>query len=158
MPAETAASRAFVYFWCGGGALILLFLACRWLFPDDKTKEMEHAPGREVIFPYGTLLHEDLYPGSIFNHGGSIMRIYGADVPPEQIAAFYDDALTKLGYTRVAPVHDPHFGGPVLAQWVNGPFTYRVFLEPPPNRINGSVYTNQFKYYPYARLSNAPDN
>jgi hypothetical protein len=146
------ANRRFLWVWLGGLALIVALVALAHLFPDRKTRLMKKAPGRDVVFPYGKQL-DVVEVDSLGEAGAYVMRSYGTDQPDEVITGFYDPALAKLGFTRVATTDEnPIFPGRMIAQYASGPFTFRLYVEKPPVRRGGVTYTTEFPRYFEAKL------
>jgi hypothetical protein len=152
MPTPKPPMRPFLFVWGGGIFLLLLLVGVTNLLPDSKTKALRTAPGLDLVFPDGVLLDRG-GSTSLFGSGASDVRAYGTSVPVERIVAFYDAALPPLGYTKVPPTPDPHFHADILAQYVNGPFAYRLFLVLPPTRVNGYTYTTEFARYLQTKIS-----
>jgi hypothetical protein len=145
--------RRLLYVWLGGIALIAAFVMYTRFFPDRKTRMMRVAPGRDVVFPYGKQL-DVVEAESLGNAGAYLMRSYGTDQPDEVITGFYDPALAKLGFTRVTMTEEsPGFPARMIAQYANGPYTFRIYLDKPPVRRGGVTYTTEFPRYFEAKLA-----
>jgi hypothetical protein len=124
------------------------------LLNDAKTRALESAPGRHLVFPRGRLL-EDATSTSIAGRGASSERTYGTNASAEDIMAFYDEALRRLGYTdsgEQAAGPDAQ-GTRLLASYRNGEFTYRIYLAKLPKRVKGFTYTTEFAHMLVTKLS-----
>lgn len=147
--------RLVLILWLVGFVVVLLLVALTTLFPDRKTRALRQAPGVDLVFPDAALL-DTTRSTSILDWGAHVMRIYGTDLPPEPIIAFFDAELGKVGYTPTAPTLDEHFPAGehhTIRQYRNGIFTYRLFLMPPPLRVGGRTITREYKHLLYTRLS-----
>ena len=133
--------------------LVAAFVVYTRLAPDRKTRLLRKAPGRDLVFPYGKQL-DVVEVESLGEAGAYSMRSYGTDQPDEVITGFYDPALAKLGFTRVAMTDEsPISAGRMIAQYASGPYTFRLYVVKPPLRCGGVTYTTEFPRYVEAKLS-----
>lgn len=123
---------------------------------DGKLRQLQQAPGYDLVYPGGQLLETQKVP-SMQDAGAYRMYVYGTDATPTDITAFFDATLTRLGYAPVSPTPDSAFTTQqenLLRQYQNGPFTYRLYLLPLPRHIAGRWVTEGYAHILYAKLNN----
>jgi hypothetical protein len=155
---NTEGSNGVPYAWYGLLLVFVLIFLIANLFRDQKSKDIERAPGKALVFPGAKLLHVT-QEYSFLNSGACIQRDYGADVSADVVQTFFDRELESLGYTRVPPVREAHYPGGAphfVAQYRNADFTYSVYLVPPPLRVAGKTITREYRHVLVTRLSNSP--
>jgi hypothetical protein len=140
-----------------GIAALIVGLAIFGFGSDDgKLRELQQAPGFDLRYPYGTLLDEVSMP-SAGGIGADHEFIYGTDSTPEEIVGYFDAELGKLGYTPTPPTPDrimTPYQNRMLRQYQNGPFTYRLYLLPLPDRVNGKWHYTDFAHTLYTKINN----
>ncbi len=140
----------------GIAVLIVVSMVIAFSSDDGKLRELQQAPGYTLRFPNGTLLDEVSMPSS-GGIGADHEFIYGTDASPEQIVAYFDAELGKLGYTPTPPTPDrimTPYQNRILRQYQNGPFTYRLYLLPLPDRVNGKWHYDDFAHTLYTKINN----
>jgi hypothetical protein len=140
----------------GIAALIVGSMIFGAVSDDGKMRELQRAPGFDLRFPNGSLLDEVSMPSS-GNIGADHEFIYGTNATPEEIVAFFDSELGKIGYAPTPQTPDrimAPYQNRVLRQYQNGPFTYRLYLLPLPDRVNGKWHYDDFAHTLYAKISN----
>lgn len=123
---------------------------------DGKLRELQQAPGYTLRFPNGTLLDEITMP-SANGIGADHEFIYGTDASAQEIVAVFDAELGQLGYTPTPPTPDRVMTASqerLLRQYQRGPFTYRLYLLPLPDRVNGKWIFEGYAHTLYAKINN----